>query len=100
MLLQLQKFNLAVKYKKGQLIYLADTLSRAPLSEVNACAFSTNLETVNCVSMLAISDSRVQQIKHALVDDSVLQVLRETIVDDWPECKDKLPDCLRAYYDF
>jgi len=75
MLLQLQKVNLAVKHKKGQLMYLADTLSRASLPEVNVCAFSKNLETVDHVSMLAVSDSRVQQIKHALVDDPVLQVL-------------------------
>ena len=81
-------------------MYVADTLSRAPLPEVNACSFSTNLETVDHASMLAINDDHVQQIKHASVDDPVFQVLRRTIVDGWPDNKDKLPDCLRAYYDF
>ena len=42
------------------------------------------------VSMLAIN------IKHALVDDPVIQVRRKTIVDGWPEYKDKLTDCLRV----
>lgn len=37
MLLQLQKYNLVVHYKGGQLIYLADTLSRAHLPEDQTC---------------------------------------------------------------
>ena len=85
MLLQPQKYNLAVKYKKGQLMYVADTLSRAPSPEVNACSVTTNLQTVDHVSLLAISDNHVQQIKRASVDDPVLHVLCETIVDGWPD---------------
>ena len=34
MLLRLQKFNLEVRYKKGTEMFIADTLSRAPLPEV------------------------------------------------------------------
>jgi len=55
-----------VKHKKGQLMYMVDTLSNAPLPEVNACSFATQLETVHHVSM------HVQQIKHASVDDPIL----------------------------
>ena len=36
MLLRLQKFNLKVDCKKGAETYLADTLSRAPLPEVDS----------------------------------------------------------------
>jgi len=43
-------------------MYVADTLSRAPLPEVNACSFSANLETVDHVSMLTIEDNHVQRI--------------------------------------
>ena len=35
MLLKLQKQSLQVKYKKGEKMFLADTLSRAYLPEVN-----------------------------------------------------------------
>jgi len=34
MLLRLQKFNLNISYKRGVEIFLADTLSRAPLPEI------------------------------------------------------------------
>jgi len=40
MLLRLQKYSLKITYKKGSEMYLADTLSRAHLPEVNACAFT------------------------------------------------------------
>ena len=75
-------------------------LSHAPLPEVNTCLFATNLQTVDHVSSLAISDNHVQQIILASVDDPILQVLHETIVDGWPEHKHKLPGCIQAYYDF
>ena len=37
MLLQLQKYTLDVKYKKGEHMYLADTLSRAYIPECCVC---------------------------------------------------------------
>ena len=40
MLLRLQQYNLQVVYKKGTQMFLADTLSRAFLREINACDFS------------------------------------------------------------
>ena len=45
MLLRLQKYSLQVKYKKGK--DLADTLSRAYLPEVYACAFTRELENID-----------------------------------------------------
>lgn len=70
-------------------MYLADTLSCALLLEVNTCKFSTNLDTLDHISILAINDYNcVQQIEHASVDYPVLQVLHKTILDGWPECED------------
>ena len=41
MLLRLQKYNLNLKHKRGQMMFLADTLSRAYLHDINACEFPT-----------------------------------------------------------
>jgi len=71
----------------------------APLPEVNACLFTTDLQKIDHVSSLAISDNHVQQITLASVDDPVFQVLYKTIVDGWPEHKHKLPDCLQAVFE-
>ena len=62
-------------------MYLADTLSRAFLPEVNACEFSRELEEVDHKAFLAVTDSQWHQIKHASADDPVLQQLRTTIKD-------------------
>ena len=75
MLLKLQKYNLQVKYKKGEMMFLADTLSHAYLPEVNTCEFAQNLEKVDHTNSLALSDDRLQQHNHASENDPVLQVL-------------------------
>lgn len=79
MLLRLQKYSLRVTYKKGKDMFLADTLSRALLPEVNACEFTQELENVDHKASLPVSDARWQQIKHASADDPVLQQLRTII---------------------
>ena len=100
MLLKLQKHNLSVTYRKGTTIVLADTLSRAYLSDDDVCEFSTNLETVDHTSSLMVRKDRLQQIKHATKDDPVLLQLKQMIQSGWPNDKKKVPPSIRAYYDF
>ena len=49
---------------------------------------------------LAVGKDQIAQIKHASVDDPVLQVLRNTIHQGWSENKTQVPPVIRAYYDF
>ena len=100
MLLKLQKHNLSVTYRKGTTIVLADTLSRAYLSDDDICEFLTNLETVDHTSSLMVRKDRLQQIKHATKDDPVLLQLKQMIQSGWPNDKKKVPPSIRAYYDF
>ena len=58
MLLRQQKFSLSVKYKKGQNMFLSDTLSRAYLSDVNASRFEHSLKEVDHAMTLAIPESQ------------------------------------------
>ena len=100
MLLRLQKYSLIVAYKKGKEMFLADTLSRAYIPEINTCHdFAGELEKVDHRAFLPVSDERWQQIKHASVDDPVLQQLRAIIRRRWPESKSEVPECLYPYYD-
>ena len=104
MLLQLQKYNLEWAYKRGTTMYLADTLSRAHLPDVCACdhEVATNLAKIDhtATTQLAVTKDRLTRISYASADDPVLQVLRETIQQGWPEHKSRVPPCIRAYYDF
>ena len=71
MLIQTQKFNLMIHYKKGKDMFLADTLSRAYLPEVNSCNFSRELEDIDHKILLPVSKARWQQITHAPAEDPV-----------------------------
>ena len=66
-------------------MFLADTLSRAYLLEVNVCDHDHEPEAIDHKDNLAVSAERCQQISHASADDPVLQQLRATIRRGWPE---------------
>ena len=99
MLLQLQKYTLDVKYKKGEHMYLADTLSRAYIPEVNVCDFVHELEELDHRESLPVSQERWQQLNHASENDNVCRELRATIQNGWPENKSEVPECVLPYYD-
>ena len=60
MLLHLQKYNLQVKYKRGDKLFLADTLSRAHRAEVNVCELSHNLVDVDHILSLALKEADIR----------------------------------------
>ena len=84
MLLHLQKYNLQVKYKRGDKLFLADTLSRAHRAEVNVCELSRNLVDVGHTLSLALKEADIQQIRQASVKDSTLTTLYQVIQRGWP----------------
>ncbi|XP_055923337.1 uncharacterized protein K02A2.6-like [Eupeodes corollae] len=73
-MLRLQSYDLQVVYKPGKYMYTADTLSRAPLSEKTLTEFDNDL-TLHCnllISMLSVSQERLQKIKEASNNDDIL----------------------------
>ena len=99
MLLRLQKYTLDIKYKKGAYMYLADTLSRAYLQDVNACETEHDLEEVDHRQSLLVTNERWQQLDHASAEGSVTQKLVETILKGWPDKRADVPESIRPYYD-
>ena len=81
-------------------MYLADTLSRAYLTETHACGISKALENVDHTTSLAITKERLLQIQYASTDDPVLVELRQVVMSGWPDRRAEVPEMLRAYYDF
>ena len=100
MLLQLQKYSLVVRYKKGQQMYLADTLSRAHLQEAQACESALEVARIDHTSTLTLPAERLHRLQHASADDPVLCELHRTIQQGWPECKSDVTEVLCAYYDY
>ena len=101
MLLRLQRYSLKVTYRKGKEMFLADTLSRAhsncsDISQLEEPVF----ENIDHKELLPVSHERWEQITKASRDDHVLQVLRETIRNGWPNQRQQVPHCVRPYFDF
>lgn len=99
MLPRLQKYDLCLTDKKGQDMFLADTLSRAFLPEVNTGDCSKEHEEVNHRASLPVSHKHWQQKRHTLVNGPVLQQLGATIHHGWPETRSEIPGCLYPYFD-
>ena len=68
-------------------MYLADTLSRAYIPEVNVCAFVHELDELDHRESFPVSQEGRQQLNHASENDNVSQQLRATIQNGWPENK-------------
>ena len=80
-------------------MYLADTLSRAYVPEVNVCDFVHELDELDHRESLPVSQERWQQLNHAFENDNVCRELRATIQNGWPENKSEVPECVLPYYD-
>ncbi len=62
-------------YKKGQDMFLADTLSRAFLPAVNTSDSVLSLEEVDHTMTLAIPEDQLQELKQVAGQDPVSQAL-------------------------
>ena len=78
-------------------MHLADTLSRAFLPF--ECDDGDDLEFVNMVNYLPISDEHIDDIKAQTQKDQSLQSLSETILKGWAEGKKLAPELTHPYFD-
>lgn len=100
MLLQLQKYTLRVRYKKGTLMHLADTLSRAFLPESTDRVEIQQLEHVDHLESLAMTPEDLQRLRRAAAQDVAMQELRHVIHKGWPATKAQTPEAARPYFPF
>ena len=104
MMLKLQRYSFTVQYRKGSTMWLADTLSRAPLPR--------NLESSDKFEIFAsevaitetkperITDPTFDLIKQATNEDPILCHLIPYIRHGWPEEKSMLPVELAPFWTY
>jgi len=105
MMLKLQKYELNVTYKPGSQMYIADMLSRAYLT-VNHSGyqrqqehvFSLEIESVNALDYIGMSDSTSQLIRTHTCADQTLQTLMQTVIGGWPDSKESVPISIKEYF--
>lgn len=108
MLLRLQRYDMAITYKPGKQMHLADTLSRATvqvdgqqLMEDVAFAqseFERSLEDVSAVEDVTLSQPQLIRLREATARDEVLTELSDVIRRGWPERKEQVQPAVRPYY--
>ena len=98
MRLRLQNYDIQVEYKKGETMFLADTLSRAYLenepvrqtqdSDVRSIRerlFAVELEQIKHGEHLSVSPTRLEKLREETAKDEELQILSNVIHEGWPE---------------
>jgi len=100
MLLRLQGYDMTLKYLKGTEMHLADTLSRAYLTDEAPSVFTEELSMMDTTKSGYLSALRLQDIAEHSKKDPTLVELNKTICSGWPEKKDDLQQSLRPYFSF
>ena len=105
MLQRLQRYDLRVSYKQGTQMYLADHLSKAPLPSIEEIenqfeVFALEVESVNPLASIKVSPERLDQIQKATGQDSILETLKSTVLQGWPETKDQVLLNIRQYWNY
>ena len=100
MLLRLQRYSLDVSYKKGPLMYIADTLSRAYRPETSTSKEVKSMEFVDHTENLRFSPPRLAKIEHVSAQDQVCTALRQGVLQGWPKDIVKCEPCLRPFFQF
>ena len=96
MLLNLQWYDLIVKYRKGKEMYLPDTLSRAYLPDTPNPEI-TDLEQVRTLDFLSISKDKYTELQEHTQRE--LNQLQTIILNGWPNVRQEVPASLGPYWD-
>ena len=101
-MLQLQKYDLNVKYKPGKETFVADTLSREYLRETKEQLIPEKKEisAISPKSFLTISDKKYAVFQTETAKDKELFELRDVILSGFHENCTEIPCSFRAYWSF
>ena len=100
MILQLQRYDLDVKYVPGKYLYVADTLSRAYIQGDPTCGAPEDIEVMvhTLIGNLPVSIEKMDAVRESTANDETMQQLRLTIRRGWPKKMSSLPRELQEYW--
>ncbi|KAK9710993.1 hypothetical protein QE152_g25739 [Popillia japonica] len=120
-MLRLQPYDLFIKYTPGRHLYIADTLSRAALTEHTLTDFDEEIslhvdllyknlsiypaklkEIEEIVDLLyknlSIYPAKLKEIEEMSVIDTTFRDIKKYCKDGWPENKHKVIDSVKPYF--
>ena len=96
MMLQLQRYNINIVYKRGKELYIADTLSRAYLPETE----DTKEDGYDVVEILPVSETRADRLRQITAQDPKCQEILQYILQGWPESGKQVSQHIKPFYAF
>lgn len=96
MLMRLQRYDVSIVYHPGKKMYLADTLSRAFINNVECYEDDDPKET----DYIPIEESRISELRAATREDHTMQQLQRVILRGWPDDKHLVTPEVRPYFSF
>lgn len=102
MMLRVQRYDFSVVYKPGKYMYIADTLSRAPLPELLHAKVSEEVEEQTCYLLknVRFSEDKLELVKQYTLSDIECQTLIRYLKIGWPSNKYEVEDCARAHWSY
>ena len=94
MLLQLQRYDLVIRYKPGKEMLLADAMSRCPSHS------SEEIKLDMRVDYIAFNKAWIAKLKEATWEDPILSTVYQLTQQGWPHQRRHTPRMARAYWDF
>ena len=102
-LMALQNYSLDVQYKKGELMWISDALSRAYRNTTEFVKHDTSLvcsiEEIDHSENISIAPYRIAEFRCETANDTVMQSLIVSIKSGWAPSKKQCDPVLTPYYD-
>lgn len=99
---RLVPYDATLVYKKGEELYIADTLSRSTYGNLlpnGDDVMCLSVSSIEVLPVLQCTDDQIDQLKKATEDDSQMKLLMETVTEGWPAKRSDIPDVLKPYWD-
>ena len=94
MMLELQKYDVTIKYQPGEEMQLADALSRCPARA------SQEIKLDMRVDYIAFTKPWIEKLKDSTQRDPILATVYQLTQQGWPHQRRHVPCLARRYWDF
>ena len=94
MLLQLQKYDMKIKYKPGSEMLLADALSRCP------ARYSQEINLDLRMDYIAFTSAWIETLRETTCEEPVLSTVYQLVQHGWPKERRRVPNVAKYYWDF
>lgn len=102
MMLRVQRYDFKVTYTPGNYMYVADTLSRAPLPDLMHERVSEEVEDQTCFLLknVRFSDEKLDLIRSCTLKDRECQKLVTYIQNGWPLNKQEVEETVKIHWSY